>query len=346
MTRADGILLVDKPAGVTSFAVVNRVRRTLVDAFPDLAPRRARRKTGGPKPPRFKCGHAGTLDPLATGLLILLIGKGSRLAPFLMGLDKTYEATVRFGSSTDTLDREGQIVGTAPIPDSPDALAACLDRFRGDIMQIPPLISALKKDGQPLYKRVRSGQDVAEPDARPVTIHHLEMKGARWGSTDDEVHEIDLVVACSSGTYVRSLARDLALAAGTQGHIQELRRLQVGPFSVEDALTGIMDIKGDDLLEALRPLGDALPHLPVMSVDVSEAAAVRLGQQPDVAWLDRLSAEPVPSGKEGRLFRMLDDAGDLVAVGRLDDKTDEPRIAAVIATETPTTCPRGVPECE
>lgn len=346
MIRADGILLVDKPAGVTSFAVVNRVRRTLVDSFPDLAPRRARSHKGGPKPPRFKCGHAGTLDPLATGLLVLLIGKGSRLAPFLMGLDKTYAATVRFGTGTDTLDREGHIIGTSPIPDSPETVTACLDRFRGDIMQIPPVISALKKDGQPLYKRVRSGQDVPEPEARPVTIHHLEMQGARWGSPDDEVYEMDLEVGCSSGFYVRSLARDLAQAAGTQGHIQELRRLQVGPFRVEDTVTGIMDQKGEDLLDALRPLADALPHLPAMSVDAREAAAVRLGQQPEVIWLDRLTAEPVAMSKEGRLFRMLDGAGDLVAVGRLDTETDEPRIAAVIATETATTSPRGVPECE
>ena len=183
MNAAGGILLVDKPSGVTSFTVVNHIRRELVQAFPDLAGRRGRdrRPPGAPKPPRFKCGHAGTLDPLATGLLIILVGKGSRLAPFLIGMDKTYAATVRFGTGTDSLDREGEVVCTAPVPDSPEKVAGCLDGFRGDIMQIPPVISALKKNGQPLYKLARSGQDVPEPDARPVMIHRLGMTGSRWG---------------------------------------------------------------------------------------------------------------------------------------------------------------------
>ncbi len=346
MTSADGILLVDKPAGVTSFAVVNHVRRALVEAFPALSPRRTGRRAGGPKPPRFKCGHAGTLDPLATGLLIVLVGKGSRLAPFLMGLDKIYAATVRFGTGTDTLDRDGQAVSTAPIPSSPEDVAACLDQFRGDIMQIPPVISALKMDGQPLYKRVRSGQDVPEPDARPVTIHRLDMKGARWGSGDDDTHDLDLEVECSSGTYIRSLARDLARASGSEGHIQELRRLVIGPFAVEDALDLVMKKNGASLLPSLLPLGEALPHLPALTLDQAEAAALRLGQQPSSAWLARLPGEPATAGKAGRLFRMLDDAGDLVAVGKLDDATDEPRIAAVMAAETPAICQRGAPECE
>jgi len=179
MNPAGGILLVDKPSGVTSFDVVNHVRLALVRAFPDLAPRRGqvRRPAGAPKPPRFKVGHAGTLDPLATGLLIILVGKGSRLAPFLIGMDKTYAATVRFGTGTDSLDRDGKVVCTSPVPDNQDIVAGCLEEFRGDIMQIPPVISALKKDGQPLYKLARSGQDVPEPDARPVTIRRLEMRG-------------------------------------------------------------------------------------------------------------------------------------------------------------------------
>ena len=346
MTSVDGILLVDKPAGVTSFAVVNHVRRALVDSFADLAPQPRRRRTGGPRPPRFKCGHAGTLDPLATGLLILLIGKGSRLAPFLMGLGKTYVATVRFGTGTDTLDRDGKIVRTAPIPETPAEVAACLDRFTGAIMQVPPVISALKKDGQPLYKRVRSGQDVPEPDPRPVTIHRLEMAGERWGTGGDGVFEIDLEVECSSGTYIRSLARDLAQAAGSEGHIQELRRLQVGPFAVDGALKGVLELRGADLLESLIPLGEALPHLPALVLDENEAAAVRLGQQPRPDWLDRLETVTVAGSKAGRLFRMVDGAGDLVAVGKLDDETDGPRIAAVIAAETPTIGQRGATECE
>ena len=339
MNAAGGILLVDKPSGVTSFTVVNHIRRELVQAFPDLAGRRGRdrRPAGAPKPPRFKCGHAGTLDPLATGLLIILVGKGSRLAPFLIGMDKTYAATVRFGTGTDSHDREGEVVCTAPVPDSLEKVGGCLDGFRGDIMQIPPVISALKKNGQPLYKLARSGQDVPEPDARPVTIHRLDMTGSRWGvPQEDPVWEVDLEVECTSGTYIRSLARDLARASGSEGHIHSLRRLTVGPFDVTEAVNGVMEQDGESLAKALRPLSSALPQVPSVTLDEEESVAVRLGQQPSVTWLERLDRELLVVGKAGRLFRMLDDAGDLVAVGRLDEDTGEPRIAAVIANENPT----------
>ena len=331
MIAVDGILLVDKPAGVTSFDVVNRVRWALVHAFPELVPRRGRRPAGVPKPPRFKCGHAGTLDPLATGLLIVLVGKGSRLAPFLLGQDKTYAATVRFGSVTDTLDRDGTVVGTAPVPDDPETVADCLPRFRGDIQQVPPIISALKKDGQPLYKLARSGQDVPEPEARPVTIHRLEMTASNWGvPMDDPVHEVELEVSCSSGTYIRSLARDLARAAGSEGHIHNLRRLVVGHFNVDDAVSAVMDKGGEDLVASLLPLSAALPQVPAVTFDQDEAAAVRQGQQPGEGFLERLDGEPTVEGKAGRLFRILDDAGDLVAVGKLDETTGRPVLAAVI----------------
>ncbi len=230
MNPDSGILLVDKPAGVTSFGVVNRVRQRLVSAFPALSPKRTGR--GGPRPPRFKCGHAGTLDPLATGLLVVLIGKGSRLSPFLMGLDKSYLATVRFGALTDTLDSEGEITATGPPPPDAAAVEACLEGFRGEIMQVPPVFSALKQGGQSLHRKVRSGQDYTEPEARPVTIGRLELPRFPLGTAEDDPDEVDLVVGCSSGTYIRSLARDLAVAAGSAGHITALRRLEVGPFAV------------------------------------------------------------------------------------------------------------------
>ena len=354
MNAADGILLVDKPSGMTSFAVVKHVRQVLIRAYPDLAPRRGqgRRHAGGSKPPRFKCGHAGTLDPLATGLLIVLVGKGSRLASFLMGLDKTYAATIRFGGGTDTLDREGETICTAPVPDSPEKVSACLAGFRGETMQIPPVISALKKDGQPLYKLARSGQDVPEPDARPVTIHRLEMTGSRWGipadeSAEEPVHEVDLEVACASGTYIRSLARDLARAADSEGHIHSLRRLTVGPFAVADAVSDVMEQGGESLIRALRPLSAALPQVPAMTLDEDEVASVRLGLQPRSNWLERLAEDPLAAGKSGRLFRMLDGAGDLVSIGKLDDETGEPRIAAVIPGEnSPAAGMRGAHRCD
>lgn len=334
MILRDGILLIDKPAGVTSFAVVNHVRRALVRAFPELAPPRVRPRKGATKPPRFKCGHAGTLDPLATGLLVVLVGKGSRLSPFLMGQDKTYEATVRFGLATDTLDREGEVVATAPVPESWQEVEDGLGDFRGDIMQIPPVISALKKDGQPLYKLARSGQDVPEPAARPVNIGRLEMTAARWPDPlGDQVYEVDLLVDCSSGTYIRSLARDLARAAGSEGIIQELRRLSVGNFRVDDAVVGAMGMEGAELAAALRPLSEALPGVPALSLDGEETGLVLQGQQPHPDWLDRLEEEPVAMGKTGLLFRILDPAGDLVAVGRLEADTGLPVLAAVIPRE-------------
>jgi tRNA pseudouridine55 synthase len=336
MNVSDGILLVDKPTGVTSFAVVNHIRRQLVQFFPELE-RKRRRSPGEPKPPRFKCGHAGTLDPLATGLLIVLVGKGSRLAPFLMGLDKTYAATVRFGTGTDTLDRLGEVVASQPVPASPEVVAECLADFRGEIQQVPPIFSALKKDGQTLYKLARSGQEVAEPEAREVTIHRLEMTDARWeGSADDIPHEVDLMVTCSSGTYIRSLARDLARAAGSEGHLHQLRRLTVGPFAVADGLSDVLEREGQGLAAALLPLSAALPHVPALILEEDEVAAVRQGQQPQVPWLEALDAEPPVAGKAGRLFRMLDGSGDLVAVGRLEEGTGLPRIAAVIAADQST----------
>ncbi|MCB1183273.1 tRNA pseudouridine(55) synthase TruB [bacterium] len=320
-----GLLLVDKPAGVTSFAVVDHVRRELVRAHPELAPRR--RRGGGPRPPRYKCGHAGTLDPLATGLLLVLVGKGSRLSHFLLGLDKSYAATVRLGVATDSLDADGEVTATAPLPAGPEAVAAVLDRFRGEIDQVPPLVSALKRDGQPLYKLARSGKDVPAPAARPVRIASLALTAARWGA---DTADIDLHVACGSGTYIRSLARDVAEAAGTLGHVTALRRLTIGPFDVADAVAGVMDLDGAALASRLRPLEAALPHLPRLAVAADEAARIRLGGQPESAWLPRLDGAPYDAGDKGRLFRICGPDGGLVAVGCLDEETGAPRLAVGI----------------
>ncbi|MDX2472071.1 MAG: tRNA pseudouridine(55) synthase TruB [Candidatus Krumholzibacteria bacterium] len=327
---AGGVLLVDKPAGVTSFAVVNAVRKALVQAFPELVSKRVK---GGPKPPRFKCGHAGTLDPLATGLLVVLVGKGSRLSNFLLGMDKTYAATVRFGTATDSLDADGEVVCTAPAPTDEAVIKAALDQFRGAISQVPPLVSALKKDGQPLYKLVRAGKDVAEPAARPVTINKLELVATRLAGPEPEA---DLLVGCSSGTYIRSLARDLATAVDSVGHIAQLRRLDVGPFDVADAVTDVMTITGAEVVANMRPLTAALPQAPLMEVTAEEAASLRLGHQPEPDWIERLDGPPVAMGRKGTepLFRMVDTAGELVAVGRIDEESGEPRIAVGIPRQT------------
>ncbi len=323
-----GVLLVDKPAGISSFAVVNAVRSALVRAYPHLKPRK--KIQGGPRPPRFKCGHAGTLDPLATGLLVVLVGKASRLSHFLLGLDKIYSATVRFGAATDTLDADGEVVATAPAPTDSVAVEAALARFRGEISQVPPVISALKKDGQPLYKLVRAGKDVPEPEARLVTIQQLEMTAARLGTSEPEV---DLMVGCSSGTYIRSLARDLAEAVDSLGHIQNLRRLEVGPFTLAGALNGVMTLDGEEIARHLLPMTAALPQTPQMTLTAEEAAGIRLGHQPRAVWRERLDGVPVAMPKSEPLFRMVDTAGELVAIGRVDEETGELRIAVGIPAQ-------------
>lgn len=302
-----GLLLVDKPAGVTSHTVAGRVLHAMADDFPAL---RARKKRGGgPATMRFRTGHAGTLDPLATGLLLVLLGRASRLTPFLVGLDKTYLATIRFGAATDTLDADGEVTATAPPPASPDDVRAVLDRFTGPIQQAPPIYSALKRDGKTLHREARAGHDVPEPEPRPVTIHGLRVLAARW---DLAQPELDLEVACSSGTYVRSLARDIALAAGSLGHLGALRRTVVGPFDVADAFAGVMEARGADLARAALPLGRALPHLPQVGLDAAAALGVRQGRQPEAAWFAGLDSAFHAA--------LLDPDGDLVAVaGRMEE---------------------------
>ena len=339
----DGLLLVDKPAGVTSFAVVAHVRRALREAFPAVAGDAGGRRGKGRA--RLKCGHAGTLDPLATGLLLVLAGRSTRLAGFLLGLDKVYAATVRFGRATDTLDRDGAPLAAAAVPAAPAAVANALAAFRGRITQVPPVYSALKRDGRPLYELAREGRDPAPPAPREVTLSRLELVASRWDEAppagtdpaflpaDGRLYEVDLVVECSSGTYIRSLARDLARAAGSEGHLQALRRLRVGPFDIGGAVTGVLDRDGADLATALRPAAAALPHLPALSVDAARAAALRQGGQPAADWLADLQGDPVRVGDRGRLFRMLDDAGRLVAIGRIDETTGAPRLALVVPRE-------------
>lgn len=332
LQASSGLLLVDKPTGVTSHTVVAQVRKSLLNAFPHWDPRRqpgTKKARGGPRPPRFKCGHAGTLDPLATGLLLILVGKASRLSSFLMGMDKSYLATVSFGEATDSLDSDGEVVATAAVPDDPDVISRQLDQFKGDILQVPPMISALKHEGTPLYKLVRQGKPLPELKARPVTISQLEILSTNWAEA-----RMDLLVDCTSGTYIRSLARDIAQAAGTEGHISGLRRLNIGPFLVESAIDGVMQAEGRVLAEAMVPLCDVLPHTPCMDVSAEEASALRTGIQPELTWLSRLEESSFQGGKVGAIFRMLGPAGDLVAVGKLDEETGNPLIAAVIPAET------------
>ncbi len=256
----DGLLLVDKPAGVSSHDVVNVARRAL-----------------GEK----RIGHGGTLDPFATGLLVIVVGRATRLLPHMPGEPKVYEATIRFGAETDTEDLDGAIVLERPLPARAAVLAA-LPVLTGSIEQVPPAYSAKRIDGQRAYDLARAGVHV---DLKPVTIrvHRwevLSLVGADGrgitadGSTDALVQEARVRITCGGGTYIRSLARDLARLAGSAAHLTQLRRTRSGAFRVEDALTT------DDLLAGgarVRPALDALPGMAVQELTDEDVTRIVRG---------------------------------------------------------------------
>ena len=215
VTAPCGFLVVDKPAGITSHQVVARARRAL-----------------GTK----KIGHAGTLDPLATGLLLLGVGSGTRLLGHLALVGKTYETTIRLGIATVTDDSEGEATEApgAQVP-APEALAAAVARLTGDIIQVPSSVSAIKVDGRRAYARVRGGEEVRLA-GRPVTVSRFAVLAVRPAVSDGvPVVDVDAVIDCSSGTYIRALARDLGADLGVGGHLTALRRTRVGPFTLDDA---------------------------------------------------------------------------------------------------------------
>ncbi len=228
-SAANGILLIDKASEWTSHDVVAKARRAL-----------------GTR----KVGHAGTLDPMATGLLLLGVGPATRLLTHLVGLDKTYTATIRLGVSTVTDDREGNVLDLADaetiraLDSDHEAIRAAVADLTGPIEQAPSSVSAIKVDGKRAYDLVRAGAQV-ELKKRPVTVHSFEMEpptlatvhGLNGGDLPVEVLDIDVTVRCSSGTYVRALARDLGEALGVGGHLTALRRTEIGPFSVRDAVS-------------------------------------------------------------------------------------------------------------
>ncbi|HSX06170.1 MAG TPA: tRNA pseudouridine(55) synthase TruB [Candidatus Saccharimonadia bacterium] len=223
-----GILLVDKPKGWTSFDVVNYVRRMVAEVE-------------GKKPKNCKVGHTGTLDPLATGLLVLLVGKDyTRRAPELTKLDKTYEVTMKLGQTSSTGDEEGEKRAVSDtIPDK-TAILEALDTFQGQIMQVPPAFSAMKVNGQRAYKLAREGKKV-ELEARPVQIYTNEL-------TSYEYPYVRFTSEVGSGTYIRSLVEDLGERLGTGAYMSDLRRTRVGQFSLEQAVS--KDDLSQEVLEA------------------------------------------------------------------------------------------------
>jgi len=252
--RFDGILLVDKKTGITSHDVVEKVRRRV-----------------GVK----KAGHTGTLDPLATGLLILCIGKATRLQAYLMGMEKTYEGTIQFGWATDSYDATGEPAGDVQEVDVEHVdFAPLLERFRGEIEQMPPAFSAKKVDGVRAYEMARKGQEVKLTPKR-VTIYEFEITGVR-GST------AQFRVRSSAGTYVRSLAHDLGGVAGIPAHLKDLRRTAIGNFRVDDAIAfEALDASSADAILAppqYQPLSDIDLPLEKIRIDWPQQAKLMSGQ--------------------------------------------------------------------
>ena len=289
-----GLLLVDKAGGMTSHDVVARARRVLSVR---------------------KVGHAGTLDPMATGLLVLGVGAATRLLGYVGGHDKTYEATIRLGQSTVTDDREGDVLAstsTAGLDD--DAIRTALTAQTGPLQQVPSAVSAVKVDGRRSYDRVRAGE-VVELGPRSVTVHALEVH--RIDRPTPDLVDVEVTVRCTAGTYIRAIARDAGTALGVGGHLTALRRTASGPFDVDRAAP--VEEAGAALLAGgssgfLGLTEAATLVFPARPVTAQEATALTYGQRIPATGTPGLHAAVDP---EGRLFALVEDAGSTarVAVG-------------------------------
>ena len=310
MTEAlgrSGILLIDKPAGITSHDVVARTR-----------------KRAGTR----KVGHAGTLDPMATGLLVLGINNSTRLLTYLVGLDKEYFATIRLGSTTNTDDADGEPIEVAD-PARVDALtgasvSAALGPLTGVISQVPSSVSAIRVDGKRAYTLVREGETV-ELAARSVTVSALEVLDSR---REAGFYDLDVRVRCSSGTYIRAIARDLGATLGVGGHLTALRRSMIGPFSVADAA----ELESLDVAAALlSPAAIATLLFPVFALDSDQAVDLGHGKR---LVAERPEGPPGPVAAiapDGRLVGLLEFADGIgkPIINFAPDVTDEP----VVLTE-------------
>jgi tRNA pseudouridine55 synthase len=253
-----GWIILDKPVGLGSTTAVSAIKRIL-------------REAGEPK---TKVGHGGTLDPLASGLLPIALGDATKLCGRMLDATKTYDFTIRFGEETDTLDAEGQVVATSDVRPTREQVEAVLPRFTGEIQQVPPVYSALKIEGKAAYARTRAGEQI-ELKPRNVTVFDVRLLGTT-------VETATLSVTVSKGTYVRSLARDLARALNSVGHITMLRRTRAGPFSLETAIS--LDFleeaaKARQLDGAVVPFQAALDDIPALPVTPDQAQLLRHGQK-------------------------------------------------------------------
>ena len=294
----DGFLIIDKPLTWTSFDVVAQVRRLVGER---------------------RIGHAGTLDPLATGVLPLALGRATRVVEYLSDAGKAYDAVVHLGVSTTTYDREGEVTYTAAPAQIPDLaqVAAALARFRGPQEQLPPMHSAVKQGGKRLYELARAGQEV-ERRPRPITISRLDV-------IEYTPPQLRLAVECSKGTYIRTLAHDLGTALGCGAHLAALVRTQHGPFSLAEAvpLDALAAAVTDGAwAQHLQPLDRALTHLPALTLDADEARRVQQGQG-----LARLA----PAGDAAPLARLYGPDGRLLALAAWQPATGRWQPTKVLA---------------
>ncbi len=285
---ADGLLVIDKPPRLSSAQVVERIKRLT-------------------RPKRI--GHTGTLDPFATGVLVLCFNQATKLAGFLMDQDKIYEGTMLLGIETDTLDPTGQVIRRAPVAVSLEAVVEAGRIFVGQISQRPPAYSALKRDGERLYDKARRGEAV-EVGPREVTIYSLKV-------TRTELPRVEFEVHCSKGTYVRALARDWGKALGCGGHLESLRRLQAGSFSIEQALLlGQIEALAArrSLASRLIPPAKALPEWPRLVLSPEAANKIINGQALESDELTGLSPRFL---KLGQRLKLTDSTGQLIALAEL-----------------------------
>jgi tRNA pseudouridine55 synthase len=297
----NGVAIIDKPLGPTSFAIV----------------RQARALTGV-----RKIGHGGTLDPAASGVLPICFGEATKIAQFLLDADKQYDAVVSFGAATDTYDATGTVTERQPAAHlTATDVERALASFRGWITQRPPAYSALKRDGRPLYELARAGE-VVEATPRQVRIDRLELTS--FHPTPEGQPRAGLTVACSKGTYIRSLAHDLGAALAVGAHLQALRRTRSGPFRIEDA---IPPERLSDSAFALISPADALRGLPSLTLSATQALALTRGQI--LLWRDVAGSPPAGEGP----VSLLDEAGGLVAVAPRGEPGDRIRTQRVFHAE-------------
>ena len=289
-----GVLLIDKPQGMTSQQVVSKVKYLLKSDVHDSK----------------KAGHTGTLDPMATGLLPICLGEATKFSHYQLDAIKSYQAIIKLGEQTDTGDAEGEIIATIPVPNVTQAmLQSVTEQFLGEIMQVPPMYSALKKDGKKLYELAREGIEV-ERTARPLTIYELSL-------TPLSDQQLQLTVTCSKGTYVRVLAEDIAKALGTLGHLTALRRIRTGDFEIANAIT-LADFAALDVAARFDKLlaVDACVHsLPSLVLDDSQSKRIQQGQRLNVKATMLTQQLNLTASQT---FRLFDDQQQFLGTGLLE----------------------------